>query len=114
MTQAAKSVAPAPPPAAQAAQTILGNASPETIVESAVAPASASAVPAPGGPVSAWKVDDVVRFLEDLQLGHVAKKFVEDAVDGAMLLNLSDEDLVSELGLSKLQAKKVKQRLPAA
>eukprot|EP00811_Abedinium_folium_P009881 NODE_19137_length_858_cov_5.344733.p1 GENE.NODE_19137_length_858_cov_5.344733~~NODE_19137_length_858_cov_5.344733.p1 ORF type:complete len:204 (+),score=70.14 NODE_19137_length_858_cov_5.344733:48-614(+) len=73
---------------------------------------ASSMVPPPPGPVVSWGVDEVVQFIEGLGLGQKAAKFREDAVDGGMLASLSEDDLVSELGLSKLQARKVIQRLP--
>ena len=54
----------------------------------------------------------VVQFITDLGLGHISEKFRENAVDGQMLLDLSEEDMCAELGLQKLQARKVVQRLP--
>lgn len=61
---------------------------------------------------AAWSVDDVVSYLEGLSLAHVAPKFRDNGVDGAFLLELSEEDLAKELGLTTLQARKVKARLP--
>ena len=61
---------------------------------------------------SAWSTDGVAEYLARLELGHLEAKFRENGVDGQMLVCLSDEDLVTELGLSKLQARKVRQRLP--
>jgi hypothetical protein len=60
-----------------------------------------------------WTVADVVAFLERLNLGHLAPTFQENGVDGQMLQGLSEEDLVKELGLKTLQAKKIIQRLGA-
>ena len=57
-------------------------------------------------------IEDVVRYLDGLGLGHVANKFRENAVDGDFLATLCEEDLVAELGLTRLQARKVLQRLP--
>ena len=54
----------------------------------------------------------MVTFLEGLELGHLAARFRADGVDGALLAELSTEEMVSELGLSKLQAKKVAFRFP--
>ena len=59
----------------------------------------------------AWNVDDVCKCIADLELGHVAAAFRDNAVDGRMLASLSETDLVSELGLKPLQARKVKSRL---
>ena len=55
----------------------------------------------------AWSVEEVCSFLERLELGHVGDKFRENGVDGSFLAQLSVEDLVEELGLTKLQARKV-------
>jgi len=66
----------------------------------------------PCGTASSWRVEEVLRYLESLELGHVGTKFKENGIDGQMLLDLSEEDLVTELGLTKLQARKVRQRLP--
>ena len=46
-------------------------------------------------------------YIADLELGHVAAAFRDNAVDGRMLASLSETDLVSELGLKPLQACKV-------
>ena len=60
-----------------------------------------------------WNVEEVVGFFA--QLGYdsaeVAAKIREGAVDGRLLLALTEEDLVQEVGLSRLQAKKAIQRL---
>jgi hypothetical protein len=60
---------------------------------------------------ASWSVDDVVTFLDSLSLGHVAPAFTDNAVDGAMLQCLSEEDMVKDLGLKPLQARKICQRL---
>ena len=66
------------------------------------------------GQCQAWSIDDVVAYLGRLGLGHVSEAFRANGVDGAFLDTLSEEDLVQELGLSKLQARKVMSRLPGA
>ena len=60
---------------------------------------------------SSWSVQDVVQYLGTLELEHVAEQFVSNGVEGQMLLDLSQDDLQQELGLTKLQARKVKRRL---
>jgi len=60
-----------------------------------------------------WSVEDVCSYLVKLELAHVSDKFRACGVDGAFLADLSEEDMVQELGLLKLQARKVKSRLPA-
>ena len=62
------------------------------------------------GPQS-WSVGDVLQYLDKLDLGHVKDTFINNAVDGELLMGLSPEDLVQELGLTKLQARKIKERL---
>ena len=59
----------------------------------------------------AWDVKDVCHYLTTLHLGHLTPAFQDNAVDGRMLASLSESDLVTELGLKPLQARKVKERL---
>jgi hypothetical protein len=59
-----------------------------------------------------WDVQHVVAFLERLELGHLAPAFRENGVDGAFLLELTHGEMISELGLTPLQAKKVMLRFP--
>jgi len=61
---------------------------------------------------SEWSVDEVVTYLEVLELGHLASVFRLNGVDGEMLATLSEAELQSELGLTMLQSKKVRNRLP--
>ena len=58
-----------------------------------------------------WSVEDVVGFLGGLDLGHVAPAFRMNAIDGLMLADLSEKDMVEELGLTPLQARKVRARV---
>ncbi|CAE7570876.1 rnf217 [Symbiodinium microadriaticum] len=57
----------------------------------------------PPGPPAEWSMEQVLQFLDFLGLGHTGDKFKENAVDGPMLAELSEEELCSELGLLKLQ-----------
>ena len=59
-----------------------------------------------------WTVAEVVKYLHDLSLEHLSPNFVANGVDGSFLIELSEADLVAELGLTKLQARKIKARLP--
>lgn len=59
-----------------------------------------------------WSVEDVCSYLERLELDHLTDKFRVNGVDGEFLADLSEQDLVQELGLTKLQARKVLTRLP--
>lgn len=81
----------------------------------AAAPSSAATTPQ-HPPVSvedaeSWSVADVVSFLHGLSLGHLAPTFQDNGIDGAMLCELTLEDLMESLGLKPLQAKKVMNRL---
>ena len=58
-----------------------------------------------------WSVQDVVTFLGELALGHLAPVFEDNGVDGQMLCELSLDDLTSSLGLKPLQARKLMNRL---
>ena len=61
---------------------------------------------------ASWRVDKVVEFLHKIELGHLEAIFRENGVDGRFLSELQEDDLVGELGLTKLQARKLKSRLP--
>ena len=58
-----------------------------------------------------WSVSEVISYLEGLGLGHVQDGFKENAVDGRTLTEMTAEELVQYLGLTKLQARKVVSRL---
>ena len=58
-----------------------------------------------------WSIEDVLSYLDTLGLGHLKGNFAQNGVDGADLMNLSEDDLIKELELTKLQARKVKSRL---
>ena len=59
-----------------------------------------------------WTVDDVVEFLGSCDLGHIADTIRTNGVDGELLASLTDCDMIEELGLTKLQVKKIRLRLP--
>ena len=61
--------------------------------------------------VANWDVDAVVMWLTRMHLGHVSQAFRDNGVDGQYLLELSVADMVSELGLLPLQARKIRSRL---
>ena len=52
-------------------------------------------------------VGEVVSWLDEIDLGHLAPRFRENVVDGAFLADISQQDLVSELGLTRLQARRL-------
>ena len=53
----------------------------------------------------------VVSFVQRLKLSHVADAFRVNGVDGQPLHELTQAKLVSELGLTSLQARKLQSRL---
>ena len=59
-----------------------------------------------------WSVDDVVAFIDLCELSHLQEKIRENGVDGELLLALSDAEMVDELGLTRLQVRKIRLRLP--
>ena len=61
--------------------------------------------------VTTWQVADVLSYLDTLELGHLKDALTENAVDGRLLAQLSEEELSTELGATKLQARKIKSRL---
>lgn len=89
----------APPPAAPAAAE-------EPAAASAVVAAVASAPP--GSSPADWKVADVQAWLAEVELPMHAPAFKTHAVDGKLLLTLSEQDMYSTLGVtSPLHRKKL-------
>ena len=60
-----------------------------------------------------WGIRDVNEFLVSIDLGQLSNVFRNNAVDGPFLATLSTQDLVSELGCSNLQARKILSRVPS-
>ena len=54
-----------------------------------------------------WTVQEVGDWLGELGLGHLANVFELNAVDGHFLSELSQDDLMKELGCTNLQARKI-------
>ena len=50
-------------------------------------------------PLQSWKVNDVVAFLEAIELGTHAESFKTHSVNGKMLLTLDDKDLKQTLNI---------------
>ena len=65
----------------------------------------------PGDTVAQWKVQDVQTYLNFLELGHLTDMVRAEGIDGQALMECSEADL-QEIGFSKFQSKKIKQRLP--
>ena len=64
------------------------------------------------GGLAAWLWKQLLASgVEGISLGHLSDKFVHNGVDGAFLLELEEGDLITELGWTKLQARKIKSRL---
>jgi len=61
----------------------------------------------PGKDLSTYDVDEVCVWVTAIGLGNKVGQFRDNAIDGAMLVDLEGDDF-GELGLSNLQAKKVK------
>ena len=76
------------------------------------APGPTGATPNAKRPTLQWGVVEVLSFLDKIELGHVKDAFASNAIDGPMLLQLSDDDMKNELGLTPLQARKIRSRLP--
>jgi hypothetical protein len=66
----------------------------------------------PMQPVSSYSVDDVALWLFCQGMGEaVIAAFRQNDVDGSTLVALTQEELVSELGLTRLQAKRVQRSI---
>nr|ARQ20724.1 lipid body protein [Lobosphaera incisa] len=61
--------------------------------------------------LASWSVDDVCQMLSDLELASISAKFKENAVNGPDLEDLSEQDLQTCLGLTPLQARKVRRKV---
>ena len=55
---------------------------------------------------STWNEAQVIAFFDDIGFGHVKEKIVDPAMDGPVLCSLSEAEMETELGLTKLQARK--------
>ena len=68
--------------------------------------------PASSQPMDQWSVDEVMSFVKSLKLPEsVCHAFEENAIDGEMLLGLSEADLKQELGMKKLQIDKLQREV---
>jgi hypothetical protein len=58
--------------------------------------------------VSAWSIEDVAHWLESLSLSQYTEAFIDAAVDGEFLYDLTDDDLKNTLGVEhRLHRKKI-------
>ena len=63
--------------------------------------------------VAQWSVQDVMEYLNFLELGHMNSVIIAQAIDGRMLVVLVESDIgMQELGFSRFQTMKDKQRMP--
>ena len=67
-----------------------------------------------GEGIDTWRVDDVVAYLEHLELGHKVDLVRDQGLDGKMLLDAIQKGELEEMGFSKFQARKIVARLPSA
>ena len=67
----------------------------------------------PGKEVAQWSLQDALAYVDVIELGRMSSTISTQGIDGCMLVELvgSSTDL-QELGFSRFQSKKVKQRLP--
>ena len=97
----------------------VGDQQRELLVDSERSSASSSASTATGSQpmaafVAALSAHDVSAFCKGFGLpDEVCKNFVDNCVDYTMLLELGDADLMKELGMTKLQVKRLRRELKA-
>ena len=61
--------------------------------------------------VAQWSVQDAMQYF--LELEHMNSVIVAQAIDGRMLVELVESDIdMQELGFSRFQTMKIKQRMP--
>jgi len=53
--------------------------------------------------VQGWSVGQVAEFLRSLELSHLAQAFIDNAVNGKDLLELSDDDFINDLKCTSIQ-----------
>ena len=76
--------------------------------KSAEAGTAAAAKATTGSPPHTWDINAVGAWLQDLGLGQHASAFAHHRVDGRLLLQVDEQDLVEELGVaSRLERKRI-------
>jgi RNA recognition motif-containing protein len=91
----------------------------ELLVDSERSSASSSASTATGSQpmaacVATWDAHDVSAFCKGFGLpDEVCKNFVDNCVDGAMLAEITNDELINEIGMTKLQVKRLRRELMA-
>ena len=62
--------------------------------------------------VAQWSVQDVMEYLNFLEVGHVNSVISAQAIDGRTLVELVESDIdMQELGFSRFQTVRIKQRM---
>ena len=62
--------------------------------------------------VAALSAHDVSAFCKGFGLpDEVCKNFVDNCVNGAMLADITDDELIDEIGMTKLQIKRLRHEL---
>ena len=62
-------------------------------------PSPADVAPAKGL-IKEWGVDSVQTYLQGLHLGHLCDRFADAGVDGLLLADLGEKDLMEDFGCS--------------
>jgi len=102
-----KAAHPEPAAPAAAAAATLAVAAPTIAAPSSAVTAAVVSAPATSAAVT-WKTDEVVGWLQAIELPQHADAFKTHSVNGKMLLALSEQDLYSTLGVaSPLHRKKI-------
>ena len=65
----------------------------------------------PVGPASSWSVNDMVKYLAAIALGHLSPIIRENGLDGAFFLQCAQEDLQA-IGIGQVQWKKIRMYMP--
>lgn len=65
-----------------------------------------------GSKPQSWKVKEVVAFLDTIELGMHAEAFKASSVNGKMLLQLTDQDMLQTLNIqNKLHRQKLRDEI---
>jgi len=94
-------------PVAEAEAPLVAAAAPAQ-TSAVVAAVTAAAVPVDAADPSTWKVADTCAWLAAQELGEHSEAFKTHAVDGKLLLSLTEQDMYGTLGMtSPLRRKKL-------
>ena len=65
----------------------------------------------PVGPACSWSIEDMVKYLDAIALGHLNPIIRANGLDGGFFLQCSQEDLQS-IGIGQVQWKKIRMYMP--